>query len=328
MSGSRVAPVADALGSARRVLEIEARAVAGVAERLGEDFTRTVELLADCSGKVVVSGLGKSGLVCRKIAATLASTGTPALFLHAAEGLHGDLGMLARGDCLLVASYSGTTSEVLALLAPARRVSIPAIALTGDPRSPLAEGADLVLDIGVTEEACPLGLAPTASTTAMLALGDALAIALLERRGFRAEDFGALHPAGALGRRLRRVDELMHAGSDLPVVGAATPMGEAIAIMSSKGFGVTGVVGEDGRLLGVITDGDLRRAVEKRGDLRRLCAGDLATPGPKTIGAEALAESALALMEEHSITSLFVLDGEGRPSAIVHLHDLLRAGVV
>lgn len=328
------APARDDVASARRVLEIEARALRDVSDRIGREFSDAAALLARCEGKVVVCGLGKSGLVCRKMAATLASTGTPAVFLHAAEGLHGDLGLLARGDVMLAVSYSGATSEVLSLLAPARRFAIPVIAITGAPESSLARGADVSLDVSVSEEACPLGLAPTASTTATMALGDALAIALLERRGFSEQDFGALHPAGSLGRRLRRVDELMHGGEDVPIVTRSAPMTEVLSVMSSnlaaaaRSIGVTAVVDEDGALRGVITDGDLRRAVVKRGDLRSLRAGDLASHGAKTVQAGALAERALALMEEHSITSLFIVDESGRPCGILHLHDLLRAGVV
>jgi len=276
---------------------------------------------------VVVSGLGKSGLVCRKIASTLASTGTPALFLHAAEGLHGDIGMLTRGDVLLAVSNSGST-EVLALLAPARRLGLPVVAMTGDPASQLGRSADVVLDVSVAEEACPLGLAPTASTTATLALGDALAIALLERRGFGAEDFGTLHPGGALGRRLRRVDELMHVGDEMPLVAGTASMGDALREMSLKRLGLTGVVATDGTLAGIITDGDLRRAVQTHRDLLSLSAAALMTRTPKTVPAGALAESALSLMEQYAITALFILDGDGRPAGVLHLHDLLRAGVV
>lgn len=314
--------------SARRVLEIEARAVWALAERLGAEFSRAVDLLAGCRGKAIVSGLGKSGLICRKIAATLASTGTPALFLHAVEGLHGDVGMMAREDCLIAASNSGRSAELLALLPPARRLGIPVIALTGDLGSPLAHAADVALDVSVAEEACPLGLAPTASTTVTLALGDALAIALLERRGFRDEDFASLHPGGALGRRLMRVDELMHSGARVPIVSSETPMPAALREMSGKRLGLTAVVEGTGRLIGVLTDGDLRRAIEQHGDLRSLRAGDLMTRNPKTVPPEAMAERALAHMEEHSITALFVLDATGRPAGVIHLHDLLRAGVV
>lgn len=284
-------------------------------------------MLAACAGKVVVSGLGKSGLICRKIASTLASTGTPALFLHAAEGLHGDIGMLTRGDVLLAVSNSGAT-EVLALLAPARRLGLPVVAMTGDRESQLARAADVVLDVSVAEEACPLGLAPTASTTATLALGDALAIALLERRGFSAADFGTLHPGGALGRRLRRVDELMHVAAEMPVVAAAASMGDVLREMSSKRLGLTAVVAADGTLAGIITDGDLRRAVQTHGDVLHFSARDLMTRTPKTVPAGALAESALALMEQHAITALFIVDADGRPAGVLHLHDLLRAAVV
>jgi len=284
-------------------------------------------VLAACTGKVVVSGLGKSGLICRKIAATLASTGTPALFLHAAEGMHGDIGMLTRGDVLLAVSYSGST-DVVALIAPARRLGLPVVAMTGDAASTLARAADVSLDVSVAEEACPLGLAPTASTTAMLALGDALAIALLERRDFSAADFGTLHPGGALGRRLMRVDELMHAGAEMPLVGADAAMAEALREMSAKRLGLTGVLADDGTLAGIITDGDLRRSMQERGDLLGFSAGDLMTRAPKTVPAGALAESALAMMEKHAITALFILEADGRPAGVLHLHDLLRAGVV
>lgn len=313
---------------ARRVLEVEARAVREVGERLDGNFSRAVDLLLACRGKVVVSGLGKSGIVCRKIAATLASTGTPALFLHAAEGLHGDMGMLAREDVLLAVSNSGRNPELLALLPPARRLGLPVVAICGDPASTLARGADVLIDASVAEEACPLGLAPTASTTATLALGDALAVALLERRGFRDEDFASLHPGGVLGRRLLRVRELMHAGERLPVVREDTPMPDAIREMSAKGLGITSVVDGAGRLVGAVTDGDLRRAIQSHGDLRSLAVRGLMSRSPKTIGAEALAEQALALMEEHAISAVFVVDAEGRPEGVLHLQELLRAGVV
>lgn len=336
MSGSpaQKRSVADDVASARRTLETEARGLHALIERIGPEFSRAVEVLAECSGKVVVSGLGKSGLICRKIAATLASTGTPATFLHAAEGLHGDLGVLARGDCLLAVSYSGTTAELVSLVAPARRFGLPVIALTGDTTSPLARASDLTLSVEVEEEACPLGLAPTTSTTVTLALGDALAIALLERRGFSEEDFGALHPGGALGRRLIRVDEIMHVGDDIPIVAVGASMSEALRMMSSRraaaarAIGVTAVVDDDGRLTGVVTDGDVRRRLAEDGDLRQFTAGEIASGGAKTVQAGALAERALALMEEFSITSLFIVDDEGRPCGILHMHDLLRAGVV
>ncbi len=235
--------------------------------------------------------------------------------------------MLTRGDVLLAVSNSGST-EVIAMLAPARRLGLPVVAMTGDRGSQLGRAADVVLDVSVAEEACPLGLAPTASTTATLALGDALAIALLERRGFSAEDFGTLHPGGALGRRLRRVDELMHTGAELPLVAGAATMSDVLREVSAKRLGLTGVVGADGRLAGIITDGDLRRAVQQHGDVLRFAASELMTRAPKTVPAGALAESALALMEQHSITALFIVDADGRPAGVLHLHDLLRAAVV
>jgi len=316
------------VASARRVLDVEARALEALRDRLGDEFSQAVDVLAACRGKVVVTGLGKSGLICRKIAATFASTGTPAFFLHAAEGMHGDIGMLTRGDCLLAVSYSGANAEILSLVPAARRLNVAVLAMTGDRGSSLARAADLVLDVSVAEEACPLGLAPTASTTAAMALGDALAIALLERRGFSEDDFGRLHPGGALGRRLLRVDEIMHVGDELPLVVSQVPLGEALREMSAKRLGVTGVTDESGRLVGIITDGDLRRAIEVRPNLLSLRAADVMTRDPKTVAAGALAEQALALMEQHSITSLMILDPGGRLLGIVHMHDLLRAGVV
>jgi len=316
------------VASARRVLDVEARALEALRDRLGDEFARAVDILAACRGKVIVTGLGKSGLICRKIAATFASTGTPAFFLHAAEGMHGDIGMLTRGDCLLAVSYSGANAEILSLVPAARRLNVAVLAMTGDRGSSLARAADFVLDVSVAEEACPLGLAPTASTTAAMALGDALAIALLERRGFSEDDFGRLHPGGALGRRLLRVDEIMHFGDELPLVVSQVPMGEALREMSAKRLGVTGVTDESGRLVGIITDGDLRRAIEVRPNLLSLRAADVMTRDPKTVAAGALAEQAVALMEQHAITSLMILDPGGRPLGIVHLHDLLRAGVV
>jgi len=312
----------------RRVLEIEARAVAELARRLGGEFERAVEEIAACRGKVVVTGMGKSGIVCRKIASTLASTGTPAFFLHAAEALHGDLGMLVRGDLVLAVSNSGETEELIRLLPVIKRLSLPLIAITGNPESTLARRADVVLDVSVAEEACPLGLAPTASTTATVALGDALAVALLEHKGFRPEDFAALHPGGTLGRRLLKVSELMHVGAAIPLVGQSTSMREVVLEMTSKRLGVTGVVDEAGRLVGVITDGDLRRGLERRGDILALTAADLMTRNPKVVEADTLGAKAVAVMEAHAITSLFIVDDDGFPAGIIHLHDLLRAGVV
>lgn len=313
---------------ARRVLAIEAAAIRRAAQRLDPDFSRAVGLVAGCRGKVVVTGLGKSGQVCRKIASTLASTGTPSFFLHASEGLHGDLGMLMKDDVVLALSYSGET-EVVQLLPAIKRLALPLIALTGKVDSTLGRAADVVLDASVGEEACPMGLAPTASTTVALALGDALAVAALERKQFRADDFAVLHPGGNLGRRLLRIGELTHTGEQLPLVPAEASLAETLREMSQKRLGITGVVNAAGDLVGVVTDGDLRRALETRGDVGRCKARDLMTSNPKTVPIDALAEQALATMERHSITSLFVLDERGRrPVGVIHMHDLLRAGVV
>ncbi len=317
------------LERARRVLEIERRALAALGDRLDWRFVRALEILLACHGRVIVTGVGKSGIVCRKIAATLASTGTPAFFLHAGEGSHGDLGTLVRGDVLLAVSNSGESAEVLSVLPLARRLGLPLVAICGHPESTLARAADVVLDVSVPEEACPLGLAPTASTTAQMALGDALAIALLEERGFSAEDFALLHPGGALGRRLLRVAELMHRGDEVPLVPERAALKDTLLAITSKRLGVTGVVNAAGELVGVITDGDLRRGLERAADLRALTARDLMTTAPKTIAGGALAAEAVAVMERHAITSLFILgDGSRRPEGVIHLHDLLRAGVV
>jgi arabinose-5-phosphate isomerase len=319
---------------ARRVLAIEAAGITAVASRLDQHFDRALALLEACRGKVVVTGMGKSGLIARKIAATLASTGTPSLFMHAAEALHGDSGMLARGDVVVALSYSGET-EVVQLLPLLKRLALPLIVFTGQPRSSLAKAADVVLDAGVPEEACPLGLTPTASTTAQLALGDALAVALLERRGFKATDFAHLHPSGALGRRLLKVEDLMHRGDAVPLVRTDMPFKETIIEMTTKRLGVTGVVDRTGALIGVVTDGDLRRALERAGDLRTLTAQELMTSNPKTVDhsaltvdASALAAEALEIMERFRITSVFIVDQARRPQGLIHIHDLLQAGVV
>jgi len=317
------------LERARRVLDIERRALAALGDRLDWRFVRALEILLACHGRVIVTGVGKSGIVCRKIAATLTSTGTPAFFLHAGEGSHGDLGTLVRGDVLLAVSNSGESAEVLSVLPLARRLGLPLVAICGHPESTLARAADVVLDVSVPEEACPLGLAPTASTTAQMALGDALAIALLEERGFSAEDFALLHPGGALGRRLLRVAELMHRGDEVPLVPERAALKDTLLAITSKRLGVTGVVNAAGELVGVITDGDLRRGLERAADLRALTARDLMTSAPKTIAGGALAAEAVAVMERHAITSLFILgDGSRRPEGVIHLHDLLRAGIV
>jgi arabinose-5-phosphate isomerase len=317
----------DRLGRAHRVLDVEIEALRALRAGLGAEFGRAVELLLACRGKVVVSGVGKSGIVCRKMAATFASTGTPAFFLHAGEASHGDLGMLMRGDVLIAVSNSGESEEVLHLLPLVRRFGVPMIAMTGRRDSTLARAADVALDVSVPEEACPLGLAPTASTTATMALGDALAVALLEERGFSVDDFALLHPAGAIGRRLLRVDDLMHHGDQLPLVPEVASLKDTLVEITSKRLGVTGVTDAAGDLVGIVTDGDLRRGLERAADIRVLRAADLMTRNPKTIAGDALAAQAVAFMERHRITSLFVLDGRC-PKGVIHLHDLLRAGIV
>ena len=317
------------LRRARRVLAVEAAAVKALAGRLDDAFERAVAILAQCAGKVVVTGMGKSGHICRKIAATMTSTGTPAVFLHAAEAAHGDAGVFVKGDAVVALSGSGETEEIVRLLPLVKRLDLPLVALTGGAKSTLARAADVVLDVSVAEEACPLGLAPTASTTAALALGDALAVALFERKRFRAEDFAVLHPGGALGRRFLKVADLMHGGDALPLVQLTTPFRDTLVEITSKRLGVTGVVDGTGNLAGIITDGDLRRALERIADVRASVAADIMTRHPKVVTAGALAERALALMERHSITSLFILEEDGaRPVGVLHLHDLLKAGVV
>jgi len=312
---------------ARRVLDNEGRALLALRDRIDASFDRAVELMAACRGKIVVTGMGKSGIMCRKIAATLASTGTPALFLHAGEGSHGDSGILTKGDVVVVVSYSGETDEVVRMLPLVKRLALPLVAIVGRAASSVARAADAVLDIGVSEEACPLGLAPTTSTTATVALGDALALALLEHKGFRVEDFALLHPAGSLGRKLLRVADLMHRGTDMPVVDVETPFKDTLVEITSKHLGITGVCDARGNLVGVVTDGDVRRGLERVEDVRSLTAHHMMSRDPKTIAADALAAEAVATMERHAITSLFILEGH-RPVGIIHLHDLLRAGVV
>ncbi len=311
------------------MLAIEARAVNALIERIDARFSQAVDLLYQCIGKVVVSGMGKSGQVGQKIAATLASTGTPAFFLHPAEGVHGDLGMLARQDLLIAISNSGETQEVLQLLPFVKRMNIPVVALTGRCDSALAKNSDVVLDISVSEEACPMGLAPTASTTATLAMGDALAIALLQKRGFKQEHFAQFHPGGTLGRRLLvKVRDLMHAGDELPQVGPLAPGSDAILEMTAKKLGMTTVLDGQGALAGIITDGDLRRFLQQGGDLAKVTALDLASRNPKTIGPDELAARAVEMMERFSITSLVVTDSNGAVVGVVHLHALLKHGIV
>jgi len=314
---------------AERVLRIEADAILGLIGKLDESFERAVELLRGCGGRVIVTGMGKSGLIGRKIAATLASTGTPAHFLHPAEGVHGDLGMVARGDVVLALSNSGETDELLAIVPPLKRLGVPILLLTGNPSASLARQCEVVIDVSVPEEACPMNLAPTSSTTAALALGDALALALLELRGFRPEDYAALHPRGALGwRALFRVADLMLTGDAVPVVPEKTPLREVIVEMTQKRKGMTTVIDAAGRLAGVITDGDLRRLHLTGRSVDDLSAGQMASGEPKTIRAEELASKALEVMETWQITSLVIVDEARRPVGLIHLHDILRAKIV
>jgi arabinose-5-phosphate isomerase len=316
---------------AKRVLQIEAEAIERLKERLNDDFVRAVELILACEGKVVVTGVGKSGIIGQKIASTLASTGTPAFFLHPTEGIHGDLGMLDKKDIVVAISNSGETEELSQILPLIKRYGNKLIVLTGGAASTLARAGDVVLDVSVQEEACPLGLAPTASTTVTLAMGDALAVALLEKRGFNKEDFALRHPGGKLGKQLLlTVSDLMHVGEELPTVFEDTSMKEAVVEITSKRLGVTGVLNKQKELVGVITDGDLRRALEKHGNLLEKKAADIMTRNPKWIEADTLAAEAVQLMEEYAITSLFVFDkaGDRMPRGVIHLHDLLRAGVV
>ncbi len=311
------------LETARRVLRIEAEALKDLQERLDAGFERAVDALFACKGRVVVTGIGKSGLIGRKIAATLSSTGTPSVFLHPAEALHGDLGMLQAGDTVLAISYGGETEEIVALLATMKRLGLPLVTFTGNTRSTLAQASDVTLDTSVREEACSLNLAPTASTTAAMALGDALAVSLLERRGFGHDDFAALHPGGRLGKKLLRVRELMHAGEALPKVVPGAKMPDVIYEMSRKGLGMTTVIDARGALTGIITDGDLRRLMQqRRGAVLELTAGECVSANPVTISGDEFASAALRLMEQRKITSVVVLDGEGRVAGVVHLHDL------
>ncbi len=314
---------------AERVFRLEADAILGLIPKLDERFEEAVEVLRGCGGRVIVTGMGKSGLIGRKIAATLASTGTPAYFLHPAEGVHGDLGMVARGDVVVALSNSGETDEVLAILPLLKRLGVPIVLLTGNPGSALARQCEVVLDVGVPEEACPMNLAPTSSTTAALAAGDALALALLELRGLRPEDYAALHPRGALGwRSLFRVADLMLTGDAVPIVPDTTPLREVIVEITQKRKGMTTVVDREGRLLGVITDGDLRRLHLSGGPIESLTAAQVASREPKVIRAEDLAAKALEVMETWQITSLVIVDQARRPVGLIHMHDVLRAKIV
>jgi arabinose-5-phosphate isomerase len=313
---------------ARRVLETEAAAILALVARLDGGFDAAVRLLRECKGRVILTGMGKSGIICRKIAATLTSTGTPAFFLHPAEAIHGDLGVIQSGDVVVALSYSGETDELLRLLETIRRLGARLIAITGGPKSTLAQAADVAIDCSVAVEACPMNLVPTASTTAALAIGDAIAMAVLVDKGFRQEDFASLHPGGKLGKRLMRAETLMHGGDKCPIVVAATPMRDVIYEMSRKGLGMTCVVDDrvEAALLGIITDGDLRRHMERSADILSMTAGDVMTRNPVSVSRATLAAEALNIMEQRKITSLVVADGvePRRVAGVLHLHDLWR----
>jgi arabinose-5-phosphate isomerase len=313
---------------ARKVLRIEAAAILGLVDRINGDFERAVQLLFECRGRVIVTGMGKSGLICRKIAATFSSTGTSAWFLHPAEAIHGDLGAIRDDDVVLAVSYSGETEELIRLLESIRRIGARLIALTGAPSSTLARAADVTLDCGIAKEACPMNLVPTASTTAALAMGDALAMTLLVRKGFREEQFASLHPGGKLGRRLMRVEHVMHAGDAAPIVQTTTRMAEVFHEMSSKRLGMTCVVDDNRRLVGVFTDGDLRRLFTRVPNVLALTAGEAMTPRPITIARDVLAVEALKVMETHKITAVVVASAEHVVEGVVHLHDLWRTQMV
>jgi arabinose-5-phosphate isomerase len=322
------------LQRAKQVLNIEATGIVSLIDRLDDRFIQAVELLYNCRGKVVVTGLGKSGLICRKIAATFSSMGTASFFLHAGDANHGDMGMIMEGDVVLAISNSGETEEILTLIPILKRIGVRLIAMTGNHDSTLSRAADVALDAGVTEEACPLGLSPTASTTAALALGDALAVILLEKKGFKEEDYALRHPGGILGRKLLlRVEDLMHRDAEVPLVSEETLMKEAILVITSKRLGITGVTDKRGELIGVVTDGDLRRGLQAHGDrILRKRAAEIMTLKPRSIEKDALASQALARMEENvprPITSLFVVEkpADRTPIGILHIHDLLKAGI-
>ena len=319
----------DYLEVARRTIRMETQAVALLEQRIGPEFIRACELIMKCSGRVVVTGMGKSGHIGRKIAATLASTGSPAFFLHPGEASHGDIGMITTDDVVLALSNSGTTSEVITLLPLIKRMGVPLISMTGNPQSILALASEAHLDVQVPCEACPLGLAPTTSTTATLVMGDALAITLLEARGFTAEDFAFSHPGGALGRKLLlKVEDIMHSGEDLPQVRKDTPLKHALLEMTTKGFGLTTVVNDTGELIGVFTDGDLRRAIDNNIDINSTPIGELTKAGCRAEHRDLLAAEALKIIEDFKITALVVEDSNHHPIGVLHMHDILRAGVI
>jgi len=309
------------------VLRIESEAIAGLIPKVGEGFTRAVELILNCKGRVIITGLGKSGIVGKKIAATLTSTGTSAYFLHPVEAVHGDLGMVLKNDVVICISKSGNTDEITNLFPMLKEIGVPVITLTGNMRSALAQRSDVVLDVSVAEEACPLDLAPTASTTATMAMGDALAVALLKKRDFGREEFAFLHPGGTLGKKLLRISELMFTGEHIPAVRPGATLREVVFEITRKRFGCTCVVDEAGKLAGLITDGDLRRTMQDREDLRSLRAGDFMNPAPKTISPASRASQALEVMKQYNILQIVVVDETRHPVGMLHLHDLLEAGI-
>ncbi|WP_420821507.1 KpsF/GutQ family sugar-phosphate isomerase [Pseudomaricurvus alkylphenolicus] len=322
-------PADQLLKSGTRTIEIEAKAVTALATRIDAKFVEACRLLLNCKGRVIVTGMGKSGHIGNKIAATLASTGTPAFFVHPGEASHGDLGMITRNDVVIGISNSGSSAEVVTLLPLLKRMGIPLISMAGNADSPLAQAATVHLDISIETEACPLNLAPTTSTTVTLAMGDALAVALLEARGFTAEDFAFSHPGGALGRKLLlKVEDIMHKDGEVPRVSPGTPLSQALVEMTEKGFGMTTIVGDEDQLLGVFTDGDLRRSVDHGVDLSNANIGEVMSENPKTVSASMLAAEALGIMEDRKITALIVQDDSGRAAGVIHMHDILRAGVM
>ena len=315
---------------AKQVLKIESEAIQALINRIDDTFVKTVDLLDKCKGRVVITGIGKSGIIGKKISATLASIGVPSIFLHAADGTHGDLGMITSNDIVIAISNSGESEEILNLLPAIKRFNVTLVSMTGNVNSTLAKKSNIVLNISVKEEACPLGLVPTASTTATMALGDALAMALLDKRGFKEKDFAVLHPGGSLGKKLLiQVDDLMHIGSNIPIINKDAPLKDVIMEISSKKLGMAIVVNQDDKVLGIITDGDLRRLMEKKEkDIFKTTAEEMMSTNPKTIEKNALAARALQIMEKHSITSLIITNGSKGPTGIIHLHDILKAGVV
>ena len=315
---------------AKQVLKIESESIQALINRIDDTFVKAVNLLDKCKGRVVITGIGKSGIIGKKISATLASIGVPSIFLHAADGIHGDLGMITRNDMVIAISNSGESEEILNLLPAIKRFNVTLVSMTGNLNSTLAKKSNIVLNISVKEEACPLGLVPTASTTATMALGDALAMALLDKRGFKEEDFAVLHPSGSLGKKLLiQVDDLMHIGSNIPIINKDAPLKDVIMEISSKKLGMAIVVNQDDKVLGIITDGDLRRLMEKKEkDTFKTTAEEMMSTNPKTIEKNALAARALQIMEKHSITSLIITNGSKGPTGIIHLHDILKAGVV